>query len=185
MAVEAIEREPSNSGRERECGEVFFADGDATAAELRARRFVVARVERERVASSPLRNAIDDAVEAALAARGALPPAVGLDAPIESACADQIFRARALGAAGLAVIFPAFGAGDIDGGDGHTLLAWIATVRAAAVTLAFAEGDRRTLVLAPIPIEDLVPKRQISRVSIEIETSLSSNPEETTITTAR
>src|SRR5439155_13070278 len=35
------------------------------------------------------------------------------------------------------------------------------------------------------PIEDHVPKRQISRVSIEIETtSLSSNPEENTITTA-
>src|SRR5271165_3872514 len=73
-------------------------------AELRARRYLVVPVapaDRGR-----LRLAIDDAVEGALAMRGALPPAAPLDAALEPTLRDQIFRARALGATGLAVAMP-------------------------------------------------------------------------------
>ena len=76
-------------------------------AELRARRYLVAPVrapERGR-----LRHAIDDAVEGALAMRGALPPAGELDALLEPTLRDQVFRARALGATGLCVTLPRLG----------------------------------------------------------------------------
>src|SRR6516165_8906971 len=78
-------------------------------ADLRARRYLVAPVtppERGR-----LRHAIDDAVEGALAMRGALPPAVEVGAPLEPTLRDQIFRARALGAKGLALTVPHIGDG--------------------------------------------------------------------------
>src|SRR5262245_57965294 len=76
-------------------------------ARLRARRYLVAPVastERGR-----LREAIDEAVEGALAMRGALPPAVELDAAFEPTIRDQIFRARALGVSGLCLMLPALG----------------------------------------------------------------------------
>ena len=59
-------------------------------AELRARRYLVAPVAPPQ--RGRLRHAIDDAVESALAMRGALPPAVELDAALEPTLRDQVFR---------------------------------------------------------------------------------------------
>src|SRR5262249_2441902 len=50
--------------------------------------------------------AIDDAVEGALALRGALPPCAPVGALPEVAVRDQVLRARALGASGIALQFP-------------------------------------------------------------------------------
>src|SRR5580698_9968456 len=105
-------------------------------AELRVRRYLVAPVappERGR-----LRHAIDDAVEGALAMRGALPPAVELDAALEPTLRDQVFRARALGATGLAVTLPQLGdagGGVLDVVDGSTLSAWLSAARRAPLLL--------------------------------------------------
>src|SRR5580692_11799513 len=105
-------------------------------AELRARRYLVAPVsapERGR-----LRHAIDDAVEGALAMRGALPPAVELDAMLEPTLRDQVFRARALGATGLALTLPQLGdtgGGVLDVVDGATLSTWLAAARRAPLLL--------------------------------------------------
>src|SRR5271170_1405246 len=109
-------------------------------AELRARRYLVVPV------ASPepgrLRHAIDDAVEGALAMRGALPPGVELDAALEPTLRDQVFRARALGATGLALTLPQLGdagTGVLDVVDSATLSAWLAAARRAPLLLVLDE----------------------------------------------
>ncbi len=125
-------------------------------AELRARRYLVAPVsapERGR-----LRHAIDDAVEGALAMRGALPPAVELDAMLEPTLRDQVFRARALGATGLAVTLPRLGDAEgalLDAADGAALSTWLSAARRAPLLIVLDEHDRGARVLAPVPIGDL------------------------------
>jgi len=125
-------------------------------AELRGRRYLVVPVAPS--AHGRLRHTIDDAVEGALAMRGALPPAVELGAAIEPTMRDQIFRARALGATGLALTLPHLG--DVEGGlldvaDGATLSAWLLAARRAPLLLVLDERDRAARVLAPVPIADL------------------------------
>ncbi len=125
-------------------------------AELRARRYLVAPVrapERGR-----LRHAIEDAVEGALAMRGALPPAVELDAMLEPTLRDQVFRARALGATGLAVTLPRLGDAEgalLDAADGAALSTWLSAARRAPLLIVLDEHDRAARVLAPVPIGDL------------------------------
>ena len=125
--------------------------------ELRARRYLVAAVpsaERGR-----LRHAIDEAVEGALAMRGALPSAVHLDAGLEPTIRDQVFRARALGATGLSVMLPplrsACAEGALDAADSATLLAWLGFTRRAPLLLLLDEADRGARVLSPTPLADL------------------------------
>ena len=124
-------------------------------AELYARRYLVAPVaspERGR-----LRHAIDDAVEGALAMRGALPPAVELDAALEPTRREQVCRARARGATGLARTLPRLAAagGVLDADDGATLSTWLAAARRAPLLLVLDEQDRGARVLTPVPIADL------------------------------
>src|SRR5689334_19777853 len=95
-------------------------------AELRARRYVVAEVGV--LSSGQLRGAVEETVEATLALRGALPPCVDVEAPIEAILRDQIFRARALGGSGLAIVLRALA--DAPGAvlafeDGLALAAWL------------------------------------------------------------
>lgn len=133
---------------------VHAADQATLCAELRARRYLVAPVGA--LDRGKLRAAIDEAVEGALALRGALPPAVHLEAALEPTIRDQIFRARALGATGLCVALPEM-AGDrgaLDVADSETLLAWLAAAKRAPLLLLLHEGDRAARVLAPAPISD-------------------------------
>ncbi|WP_437481780.1 hypothetical protein WME75_39310 [Sorangium sp. So ce1014] len=130
--------------------------------ELRARRFLW--VSAPTAPDGQLRAALDEAVELALAMRGALPPRVQAGEPIEAVIADQIFRARALGAAGLAVALPrlAGGArGALPPEDSATLLAWLGATREAPVALVFDEDDRSAQVLAPVPLADLVARNAL------------------------
>ncbi len=140
-------------------GGVHFAAAPRYAdlcAELRARRYLVVPIAPP--GAGRLRHTIDDAVEGALAMRGALPPAVELGAAIEPTLRDQVFRARALGATGLALTLPHLG--DVEGGlldqaDGATLSAWLSAARRAPLLLVLDERDRTARVLAPVPIGDL------------------------------
>ncbi|WP_437936476.1 hypothetical protein [Sorangium sp. So ce341] len=139
----------------------FAASGQGEGAEreLRARRFLWASAPAAQ--DGQLRAALDEAVELALAMRGALPPRVQEGAPLEAVIADQVFRARALGAAGLAVGLPrlAGGArGALHPEDSATLLAWLGAAREAPVALVFDEVDRSAQVLAPVPLADLVER---------------------------
>ncbi|WP_437569126.1 hypothetical protein [Sorangium sp. So ce542] len=139
----------------------FAASGQGADAEreLRARRFLWASAPAAQ--DGQLRAALDEAVELALAMRGALPPRVQEGAPLEVVIADQVFRARALGAAGLAVGLPrlAGGArGALHPEDSATLLAWLGAAREAPVALVFDEVDRSAQVLAPVPLADLVER---------------------------
>ncbi|WP_437576061.1 hypothetical protein [Sorangium sp. So ce887] len=130
--------------------------------ELRARRFLWASAPA--APDGQLRAALDEAVELALAMRGALPPRVQAGDPLEAVIADQIFRARALGAAGLAVALPrlAGGArGALPPEDSATLLAWLGAAREAPVALVFDEDDRSAQVLAPVPLADLVARNAL------------------------
>jgi hypothetical protein len=146
-------------------------------AQLRTRRYLVAPVIPP--ARGRLRQAIDDAVEGALAMRGALPPAVDLDAAIEPTIRDQVFRARALGATGLALAIPRIGASPDDGvldlGDGAVISAWLAAARRAPLLLVLDEADRAARVLAPVPLGELAgasaPPDSAPPPSGEIETA--------------
>ncbi|WP_433930247.1 hypothetical protein AB3662_40350 [Sorangium cellulosum] len=127
--------------------------------ELRGRRFLWASAPA--APDGQLRATLDEAVELALALRGALPPRVEAGAALEAVIADQVFRARALGAAGLAVALPrlATGApGALHPEDSATLLAWLGAAREAPVALVFDEADRSAQVLAPVPLADLVER---------------------------
>ncbi|WP_437646079.1 hypothetical protein [Sorangium sp. So ce362] len=127
--------------------------------ELRARRFLWASAPA--APDGQLRATLDEAIELALAMRGALPPRVQAGEPLEAVIADQIFRAKALGAAGLAVALPrlAGGArGALPPDDSATLLAWLSATREAPVALVFDEDDRSAQVLAPVPLADLVAR---------------------------
>jgi hypothetical protein len=140
-------------------GGVHFAEGARHAdlcAELRARRYLVAPVATAE--RGKLRHAIDDAVEGALALRGALPPGVEVGAALEPTIRDQIFRARALGATGLAIALPRLGEGDddlLDHEDGATLSAWLSAARRTPLLVVLDDRDRAARVLAPVPLADL------------------------------
>ncbi len=125
-------------------------------AELVTRRFVVARTSGT-IARGDLRRAIDDAVEGALAMRGALPPAVNVEERLELVVSDQAFRARALGAAGLSVVIPRLPSEDgvVSGSDAETLAVWLDAARAHEVALLFDERDRGARLTAPVRLEEL------------------------------
>ncbi|WP_437588486.1 hypothetical protein [Sorangium sp. So ce1000] len=127
--------------------------------ELRSQRFLWASAPA--APEGQLGATIEEAVELALAMRGALPPRVQAGAPVETVIADQIFRARALGAAGLAVALPRLAdgpRGTLHPDDSATLLAWLGAAREAPVALVFDADDRSAQVLAPVPLADLVER---------------------------
>jgi hypothetical protein len=125
-------------------------------ADLRRGRYLVVAVappERGR-----LRLAIDDAVEGALAMRGALPAATPPDASLETTLRDQIFRARALGATGLAVALPELrtaGTNLLDLEDGVTLATLLHAARRAPILLVLDDRDRDLGVMRPVSLGDL------------------------------
>jgi len=151
---------PSSSSGAATAGGVHFVPAGRRSelcAELTARRYVVAPVASP--ARGRLRHTIDDAVEGVLALRGALPPAVGPDASIEPTIRDQVFRARALGAAGLVLSLAPFGdsaeGGVLDLLDGVALAAWLSASRRAPLLVLLDESDSAARVLAPVSLGEL------------------------------
>lgn len=143
-------------------GTARFAPGERaseTERELRARRFLWVGAPTSAPPQRGLRTALDGAVELALAMRGALPARVEAGAALGAVIADQVFRARALGASGLAVAMPRLpcGAqGELDPEDSAVLVAWLAAAREEPIALVFADADRLVRVLSPVPLAELV-----------------------------
>lgn len=135
------------------------AERDDAHAELRARRWLVISATSDAPAPGELRRAIDDAVEGALALRGALPPAVDVEAGVEITVRDQVFRTRALGATGLALTFPRLpgpaSRRALDARDGAVLAAWIGASKRWPVQLLLDDADRDTELLLPRRLGDL------------------------------
>jgi hypothetical protein len=148
-------------------GGVFFVTAARRAeacAELRARRYLVVAAPPRTPGEGGLRQVIDDAVEGALALRGAVPPGAPIDADAEATARDQVLRARALGTAGLVLAFPLLfddgAASDplsqsaldrplLNLDDGEVVSAWIAAAQRGSVVILLDERDRDARVLAP------------------------------------
>ncbi len=153
-------------------GGLAFLDGAERAdvhAELRARRWLVVNAPAGMPTPGALRRAIDDAVEGALALRGALPPSVDIEAGVEITVRDQVFRTRALGATGLALAFPPLpGSADrsaLDARDGAVLAAWIGASQRWPVQLLLDDSDRDTELLMPRRLGDLATSRAAARTA--------------------
>ena len=151
-------------------GGLAFLDGVERAdvhAELRARRWLVVNAPSSAPTPGDLRRAIDDAIEGALALRGALPPSVDVEAGVEITVRDQVFRTRALGATGLALAFPPLPGNAtrraLDTRDGAVLAAWISASQRWPVQLFLDHADRDTEVLLPRRLGDLATARHALR----------------------
>jgi hypothetical protein len=128
---------------------------------LGAQRFLVVGASAGPLAPAGLRRRIDDAVEGELAARGALPAAIGVDAELSSCIRDQVFRTRALGSTGLAIALPPLSEmtdpeGRLNVDDSAALLAWTRATAELPVVLLASEADRRVSAYAPMPLERLL-----------------------------
>lgn len=132
--------------------------------ELRAQRFLVAGISSLGPASAlraRLRETIDEAVEGALAMRGALPPSVCADAEIGASIRDQVLRASGLGLAGIALVMPrlrelAGDRGELDPADAEALHAWLVASREAPVLLVLDEADRGVRARMPVTLAQVI-----------------------------
>jgi len=131
--------------------------------ELRSRGYVVANILRP-PAPGRLRQAVEEAVESALAMRGAPPPSVSADADGAASLRDQLGRAKGLGSFGLALALPPLGtladtSGDVVAlgpSDSSVLTAFNDAAQVATVALVLDESDRGLRILAPLRLDDLV-----------------------------
>lgn len=132
-------------------------------AELRGRGYVVASIVRP-PAAGRLRQAVEEAIESALAMRGAPPPAVAPDADQVASLRDQFSRARGLGSYGLALALPplsslADGAGDgimLGPSDSSVISVFNEAAQAGPIALVLDECDRSLRILAPVRLDELV-----------------------------
>lgn len=128
--------------------------------DLRGRGYVVAGVSR---CPQPgrLRQAVEEAVESALAMRGAPPPNVPADVDVAASLRDQLARTRALGAAGLALVLPSLttltdGSSTLNLVDSAVVSAFGDAAQTGAVALVFEDGDRGLRILAPMRLDEFV-----------------------------
>jgi hypothetical protein len=155
-------KRPPETSPADEGGALFLVASrrDEAAAALQMRRWIVAKVSEE-TSAGKLGAALDDAVEAALALRGAVPPAVDVDADAESTLRDRLLRVRALDRPGLAVLLPRLARladqeDRLDAADSAALMTWIDASARAPVALLFDEADRSVRALAPVELSQLV-----------------------------
>lgn len=130
----------------------------AVARELAVGRLLVAEVDPTDVRRGrTLRATLDEAVENALAFRGALPPQVAMDAPLETVLLDQVMRARALGCSGLAAVLPTLlplvdDEGRLSAEDGASFISWLGATRRSPLVLVLGEQSRYVSLLAPVSV---------------------------------
>ncbi|HLM74170.1 MAG TPA: hypothetical protein VK459_15795 [Polyangiaceae bacterium] len=126
-----------------------------------------------------LRETIDEAVEGALAMRGALPPSVRADAEADAGIAasirDQVFRASALGLAGIALVLPrlrelAGDRGELDAADAEALHAWLVASREAPVLLVLEEADRGVRARMPVTLAQAIGGSEGARPRLRVPT---------------
>ena len=97
--------------------------------------------------------------------RGALPPSLAADAEadagIGASIRDQVFRASALGLAGIALVMPrlrelAGDRGELDAADAEALHAWLVASREAPVLLVLDEADRGVRARMPVTLAQAI-----------------------------
>jgi hypothetical protein len=156
----AIARGADCAGRVAFCKAL---DRDAEASSLRRTGLVV--VELEGIGPSArgrLADVLDDAVEQELGARGASAPGLTSASDRDAALGDQLFRARRLGAPGLAFVLgplraAANAVGALEPEDCATLRFIAAATRERPVILVLDERDARTGGYAePVPLAELL-----------------------------
>jgi hypothetical protein len=156
----AIARGADCAGRVAFCKAL---DRDAEASSLRLTGLVV--VELEGIGPSArgrLADVLDDAVEQELGARGASAPGLTSASDRDAALGDQLFRARRLGAPGLAFVLgplraAANAVGALEPEDCATLRFLAAATRERPVILVLDERDARTGGYAePVPLAELL-----------------------------
>ncbi len=128
--------------------------------DLRGRGYVVASVSRCPMPGR-LRQAVEEAVESALAMRGAPPPNVPADVDAAASLRDQLARTRALGAAGLALVLPSLttltdGSSTLNLVDSAVVSAFGDAAQTGAVALVFEDGDRGLRILTPMRLDEFV-----------------------------
>lgn len=107
---------------------------------------------------SRLGTFIEAAIEEALARRGASPPGIGAASDLNASLSDQLYRARLIGARGLALVFPSLEgitnlAGTLDAEDSAVLRWWLAATSERAVCLYLDVCDRHLGIYGPpIPL---------------------------------
>jgi hypothetical protein len=136
---------------------------DAECGSLRMSGMIV--VELEGVGPSlrgRLSDALDDAIERELAARGAVAPGLTSASDRDAALGDQLFRARRVGAPGIAIVLgplrAAAGAlGALEPEDCATLRFLVAATRERPLVLLLDERDAKTGGYAdPVPLGQLL-----------------------------
>lgn len=128
--------------------------------DLRGRGYVVASISRA-PGQGRLRQAVEEAVESALAMRGAPPPSVPADVEAADSVRDQMTRVKALGATGLALVLPPLvtmteGGSTLNMTDSAVLSAFGEAAQAGSVALVFDDADRGLRILAPMRLDDFV-----------------------------
>ena len=166
-------------------GEALFTsptDQVRLASALESAGLVQATVEAPEPSSrGRLREVIEAAIESALEERGAAPPGLGASSDLDASLSDQLFRARHVGANGLAIhIGSLVGltnlAGALDAEDSAVLRWWIAATEERPVVLLLCESNRHLGAYGPpIPLERLLPSKQKS----SSDTQRSAKPQET------
>ncbi len=159
---------PSPAAMRRAMGAGHFAFGkaierDAECGSLRMSGMIV--VELEGVGPSlrgRFADALDDGIERELAARGAAAPGLTSASDRDAALSDQLFRARRVGAPGIAIVLGPLRAaagplGALEPEDCATLRFLAAATRERPVVLLLDERDARTGGYAdPVPLGQLL-----------------------------
>ncbi|MET0593984.1 MAG: hypothetical protein ABW133_14885 [Polyangiaceae bacterium] len=112
-----------------------------------------------------LRDVIESAIESALEMNDAPPPGVGGLGDLDQCLSDQLYRARSIGAGGLAIFLPdltsaASLSGALDAEDSAVLRWWIAATTERPVMLMVDTANRRLGAYGPpAPLEQWVDQR--------------------------
>jgi|CZKU01.1.fsa_nt_gi hypothetical protein len=156
----AIARRADCGGRVAFCKAL---DRDAEAGSLRMAGLIVVEVEGiGPSARGRLADVLDDALEQELAARGATGPGLTSASDRDAALSDQLFRARRLGAPGLAIVLgplraAANAVGALEPEDSATLRFLASATAERPVVLILDERDARTGGYAePVPLAELL-----------------------------
>jgi hypothetical protein len=196
--MSAVETSGSVDGREaRSIRRSFaFASGEARAAQLRACEgdgALIVHVDVHADARGRLSDVLDEAIEAALEARGAAGPGIGSASDADAALSDQLFRARRVGATGIAIALGSLRAAcsprfALEPEDSATLRFWLAATQERPVVVVLEESDRGLSCFGePRPLAELVEEEAYERAvtyGVRCEESASATGVEAATSTA-
>jgi hypothetical protein len=140
-----------------------------------------------------LRDAIESAIESALEMNDAPPSGVGGLGDLDQCLSDQLYRARSVGAGGLAIFLPNLTStgslsGVLDAEDSAVLRWWIAATTERPVMLLVDNANRRLGAYGPpAPIEHWVDQRgaETARARVQPSPKKSAHEEPTIAATPR